>query len=104
MARTIRITLKDYLIRLQAEDLDKPPSKRRKVPALNELATVIGISRESMSRLVNNHRRRVNLDLFAQIANELEKHGWQPQINDLLMFTDTTEEEFTKNRAPIASK
>ena len=65
MARTIRITLKDYLIRLQAEDLDKPPSKRRKVPALNELATVIGISRESMSRLVNNHRRRVNLDLFA---------------------------------------
>ncbi len=98
MARTIRITLKDYLIRLQAEDLDKPPSKRRKVPALSELATATGISRESMSRLVNNHRRRINLDLVAKITNELEKHGWQPQINDLLMFTDTAEEEFAANR------
>lgn len=92
MAKVVRITLKDYLIRLQATDLDKPESVRRKVPTLNELALVIGISRESMSRFANNHRRRIDLDFFALIADELEKYGWEPQISDFLTFFEEPKE------------
>jgi DNA-binding Xre family transcriptional regulator len=95
MAKVVRITLKDYLIRLQAADLDKPESVRRKVPTLNELASAIGISRESMSRFANNHRRRIDLDFFVTIADELEKCGWEPQISDFLTLQERSGETRT---------
>ena len=45
-----------------------------------------------MSRFANNHRRRIDLDFFACIADELEKYGWEPQISDLLTLQEDSEE------------
>ena len=78
------MALQDYLVLLEASEIEKPPSQRREVPSLVELATITNMSRQGMYHFSSDEVRRVNLDTLAAVINELRRRGFEVEVGDLL--------------------
>ncbi len=78
------VLLGRYLRKLELSELDKPPSQRREVPTITELAEAAGISRVAMSNLANDNLQSVNLRTLSAVLNELRLRGFKTELTDLL--------------------
>lgn len=83
----MRVTLKSYLTDLSEREQGKPEGVRRDVPTLTELATVAGVQKGTMSRLVNGKIRALSFDIGERVLTELHKRGFiEAGIGDILAF------------------
>jgi len=82
----VYVQLDAYLRRLRAIERQKPEENRRLVPAMTELADVIGISRITLWRLAQGRTKSFNLEIASAIMREMWKRGFQTEIGDLLKF------------------
>lgn len=79
----IQVVLKPYLMDLQALELKKPVELRRPVPTLTDLAKSVGVSRVTISYLANDKGKTINLNLLANVIEELRRRGFDTQFLDL---------------------
>lgn len=82
------ITLKSYLARLDEGESRRPPDQRRAVPQLDELASDIGVNRVTLSDLVNNKGRYLNLEVGARIIAALRQRGFDTEVADILAYEE----------------
>lgn len=82
-ASIVKLALRDLLILLEAGEVGKPPSKRRAVPSLTELAEAANISRQGMVYF-SEEAKRVNLETLAIVLYELRRRGFEVEVGDLL--------------------
>lgn len=80
----ICVALKDYLAQLHGIEASKPPSERRAVPTLTQLAKMAGIHRVTLTNLANNKIKLVNLSTLSALLNALRRCGFECTIPDLL--------------------
>lgn len=80
----MKIVIKDYLKRLEYEELQRPERARRRVPGLPELAQVAGISRQSIYRLVNGQTKLIDRETLEKIAAHFRCLGFEPRTTDLI--------------------
>lgn len=81
---TIVLSLEKLLSRLETDELDKPPGKRREIPSIPELAEAAGVHRVTMYNLVKGKVKQVNLELLSAIMSELRKRGFEVEVADML--------------------
>jgi hypothetical protein len=82
------ITLKSYLARLDEGEARRPPEQRRPVPQLDELAADIGVNRVTLSDLVNNKGKYLNLEIGARIISVLRGRGFDTDVADILAYEE----------------
>lgn len=85
----LKVTIKEYLDKLQEEESGKPGWQRRTIPTISQLSEDLGISRDGLSRLFNNRRVRVNLQHLALIVAELRRYGFSTQLADILSLEES---------------
>ncbi len=85
----LKVTIKEYLEKLQAFEAGKPGWQRRTIPTISQLSEDLGISRDGLSRLFNNRRVRVNLQHLAEVVAELRRYGWETQLADILSLEES---------------
>lgn len=81
---TVVITLREHLDALQAEENRKPPSERRPVPSIPELADAVNLSRQGMYNFASGEVKLVNRELLSDIINVLQQRGFATDVSDLL--------------------
>ena len=81
---TVRITIKNVLQRVKAEELSKPVSERRYVPTLTALAKASGVSRQAYTMLVNNQTKHISKDVLGASLQTLQDLGYDVSFDDLL--------------------
>lgn len=79
---------------LEAEGGRRPPSQRRPVLDLPELAEAIGFSRQGMYNFAGGDLKMVNLSTLSAIINELRGRGFPTDVGDILVAypSDTVED------------
>lgn len=87
MSNEVRVimSLKKYLTTLEAAEYEKPPSQRRHVPTLAELADVSGVTRQGFYAFAKEEAQLVNLNTLSLVISELRKQGFQAEVGDLLI-------------------
>lgn len=80
----MKIVIKDYLKRLEYEELQRPAAERRRVPSLRELAEAVPLSRMAMYRLVGGQTKFINRDVIESVAKHLRSLGFEPKTTDLI--------------------
>ena len=75
----VQVVLKEYLMRLKVAQYDSPKSIRRQVPTLIDLAKAAGVTRQTMSRFVNNETLGINREILTSIILELRRYGFDPK-------------------------
>lgn len=81
---TIRVTLKEHLIALEALESQKPPEERYPVPTLAELIKASGVSRATLYNMAGNYVNSANLVVLSAIMSDLRRRGFPTQVSDLL--------------------
>lgn len=81
----IRLTLREHLTKLEANENEKPPAERYHVPTLPELSEVAGISRQGIYKLANGKTGAVSFTILAAIISELRRLGFPTEVSDLLI-------------------
>ncbi len=84
----VQVVLKEYLMRLKVAQYDRPKKIRREVPTLIELAKAAGVTRQTMSRFVNNETLSINREIFTNIILELRRYGFDPKVGHLLVIEE----------------
>ena len=84
----VQVVLKEYLMRLKVAQYDSPKSIRRQVPTLIDLAKAAGVTRQTMSRFVNNETLGINREILTSIILELRRYGFDPKVGDLLVIEE----------------
>lgn len=75
-----------YLDRLRSDENVKPPSDRRGVPTVKDLADAVGVHEVTLHNIVNGKVRRLNVDTMEAVLNELWKRGFTPQLTDFIRY------------------
>lgn len=88
---TLDLALKALLLRLEAEELQKPLGQRRAVPTAVELAQVAGVHRATIYGYLSGDVKRLNLEAGAAILSELWRRGFLVGVSDLLIFHPPTQ-------------
>lgn len=91
----LNLSLNSYLLRLKATELEKPPSKRRRVPTITDFAKNAHVSRATMHRLTTSSDSvvRVNLKIMSSVLTTLNKAGFTPNVSDLWMIREAESDE-----------
>ena len=80
------VTLKAYLNKLAAIEKAKPESQRRHVPTMAEIASDVGISKNSISIIASNNVKRLNLKVASKIIATIQARGFPMMLTDLLVY------------------
>lgn len=84
----IRVTLKEYLAHLEAEESKKPIYDRRRVPTLGLLADGLGVSRQHLYNIANNQYGQFKLDVLSDLIRELRRWGFNAELSDVLTLEE----------------
>lgn len=87
----VYVRLKAYLDDLKAIEMSKPPSQRKKVPSLSELARKLGLHQTHLARIAGNKMASLNFKIFGDIITEMRGRGFPMQVTDLLVYRDPDE-------------
>ncbi len=90
----LNLSLNSYLLRLRAAELEKPVSKRLRVPTITDFAKDAGVSRATMHRLTTSSDGvvRVNLKIMSSVLMTLHRAGFVPTVNDLWTIREMDED------------
>lgn len=80
----LRVTLRDYLTRLEAAETVKLPSQRHKIPTIAELAHAAGVTRQALYNIAEGRVKMVNLETLGSVLSELRQRGFDTEVSDLL--------------------
>lgn len=83
---TLRVVLKEYLLRLQVAEFDKPLDQRRTIPTIADIARVAGVSRAAMSYLASGKANCANLTNLAAAIEVLRIKGFETEMMDLFVI------------------
>ncbi len=109
----IRVILREYLLRLQVAEFDKPLDERRPIPTLTDIAREAGVTRAAMSYLANGKGKLVNLDNISRSIEFLRIKGFDTELADLLVVEhqppvggwkegEDDEEQIRENRRAVS--
>lgn len=82
----LTVTLDDYLNILRGEEAKKPDGERIEVPTISDLADGAGLHRVTVSNLINNNVKQINIETISAIVNELKERGFDVKVSDVLDF------------------
>jgi hypothetical protein len=80
------IALKSYLGHLDALERSKPPSTRRAVPTVGELAEELGIHRVTLSNIINGNIQQLDLKTGGRIITALRRRGFEMNVSDFIAY------------------
>jgi hypothetical protein len=83
---TMRVTLKEYLARLESIESVKPEGQRREVPTLSDLAAAAGIHPMTMSKWISGRIGATNHRTSGAIIMELRQRGFPAEVADILAY------------------
>jgi DNA-binding Xre family transcriptional regulator len=86
----MHIVLKQYLERIDKEEREKPPSQRRRVPSIRELAKAVDMHEVNLSRLANDRVSDLRLSTAAKIIGTMRQYGFSMDVSDFLVYTPDT--------------
>lgn len=91
----LNLSLNSYLLRLKASELEKPASKRRRVPTITDFAKNAQVSRATMHRLTTSSDSviRVNLKIMSSVLTTLNEAGFTPNVSDLWRIREAESQE-----------
>lgn len=81
---SVQVSLREYLIQLEASESIKPPHERRAVPSLPSLAAAAGFTRQGLYNLAGGNIKMLNLEVLSKVMNELRRHGFPVEVSHLL--------------------
>lgn len=82
---TVIMSLKKHLADLEAAEYAKPPTQRRAVPSMAELAAAVGVSRQGIYTFAKEDSQLVNLKTLSAVISELRRQGFPTDVKDLLI-------------------
>ena len=96
----LNLSLNSYLLRLRAGELEKPASKRRRVPTITDFANNAKVSRATMHRLTTSSDSivRVNLKIMSSVLTTLHQAGFTPTVDDVWTIRPVDEEDESRMR------
>ena len=83
---TLRVVLREYLLRLQVAEFDKPLDQRRTIPTIADIARAAGVSRAAMSYLASGKANCANLTNLAAAVEILRLKGFNTELMDLFVI------------------
>lgn len=84
----MKFVLGEYLERLRAIEVLKDGGNPGMVPNYTELAEEAGLVYQTVSRLVNNHHSRLDLETMGKVIKALRKRGFDTKVSDLLIYEE----------------
>lgn len=92
---TVVMSLKKHLADLEAAEYAKPPSQRRPVPTIPELAKAINLTRQGLHTFAKESSQLVNLKILSDVISALKEQGFPTEVADLLIAypSDLVEKE-----------
>lgn len=84
----MRVVFKDYLNRIARIERGKPEGERKRVPLLEEVAEAVGIHPITLSRIINNQTKRLNLDLMSDTISFMRALGFSMRETDFMVYEE----------------
>ncbi|GIK38013.1 MAG: hypothetical protein KJ077_25740 [Anaerolineae bacterium] len=86
---TVRVTVKEYLEKLEKEESTKPVMQRKPIPTPAAMAEAAGVTRQTMYNFLSrDNHQRVDLDLLNSIITQLRRYGHKTQLTDVLKYIE----------------
>lgn len=85
---TLYVVLRPYLEQLKALESSKPPSERRPIPTIEEIASDVGVSKAAIYNLASGEVQQLNLKIAGRIIASLRRRGFHMEITDLLALRE----------------
>jgi transcriptional regulator with XRE-family HTH domain len=82
----LKLRIKAYFLSLELEELNKPESERRKIPSVAELARACGVSRQQLSRLINEKNQTLDLEVTGKLMDVMNSRGFRMTELDIIEY------------------
>jgi transcriptional regulator with XRE-family HTH domain len=84
----VYVTLKAHLTNLEEIESTKPPTERRDVPSMAQLAQLAGVTPNTIARWARNEIESTTHRTLARIISELRARGFDTNLTDILAYRE----------------
>lgn len=94
---TLYITFNSYLDRLRSEEGQKPPTNRRNVPTIRDLARLIRerngatLHEVTLTNIINGNGPMLNKETVRMLLDEMWHLGFTPDLSDFIKYVPPQE-------------
>lgn len=82
------VVIKEYLARLETEQLSKSKNDRLEIPNLKQIASEIGVSEKQFLRIANNQTRDIMRLPIARVIYVLRRRGFNTKETDIVKYVE----------------